>query len=78
MILLDQKHPTMPSAGVASDVTLTIFIQKGYKIGEKTTAQSTSELLPKHQTSEIPLKISEVVTSDAHHPRVHIRKVPAL
>jgi len=30
--------------------------------GKKTTAQSTSDLLPKHQTSEFSLKTSEVVT----------------
>jgi len=41
---------------------LTIFILKGYKTGEKTSAQSTSDLLPNHQTSEIYLKTSEVVT----------------
>jgi len=32
---------------------LTILILKGYKIGEKNNAQSTSDLLPKHQTSEM-------------------------
>jgi len=32
---------------------LTTFSLKGYKIGEKTPAQSTSELLPKHQTPEV-------------------------
>jgi len=39
-----------------------MFILKGYKTGEKTTAQVTSDLLPKHEISEISLKISEVVT----------------
>jgi len=43
-------------------MNLTIFTLKGYKIGEKTSAQSTSDLLPNHQTSEISLKTSEVVT----------------
>ena len=44
-------------------MNLTIFILKGYKIwGKKTTAQSTSDMLPKHQTSEISLKTSGVVT----------------
>jgi len=44
-------------------INLTAFILKGYKIGEtKTTAQSTSDLLPKHQASQISLKTSEVTT----------------
>ena len=43
-------------------MNLTISILKGYKIGRITTAQSTSDMLPKHQTSEISLKTSEVVT----------------
>jgi len=43
-------------------MNLTIFILKGCKIGGKTTAQSTSDLLPKNQTSEFSLKTSEVVT----------------
>ena len=42
---------------------LTTFILKGYKIGEtKTTAQTTSDLLPKHQASQSSLKTSEVAT----------------
>jgi len=31
-------------------------------LGEETTAQSTSDMLPKHQTSEISVETSEVVT----------------
>jgi len=31
-------------------------------LGKETTAHSTSDMLPKHQTSEISLKTSEVVT----------------
>jgi len=33
-----------------------MFILKGYKTGKKTTAQATSDLLPKHEISEISLK----------------------
>jgi len=43
-------------------MNLSMFILKGYKTGEKTTAQVTSDLLLKHEISEISLKISEVVT----------------
>jgi len=44
-------------------MNLTTFILKGYKIEEtKITAKSASDLLPKHQTSEISLKTSEVAT----------------
>jgi len=38
-----------------------MFILKGYKTGKKTTAQLTSDLLPKHEMSEISLKTLEVV-----------------
>jgi len=31
-------------------------------VGKKTTAQSTSDLLPNHEISELSLKTSEVVT----------------
>ena len=44
-------------------INLTTFILKEYKIGEtKTTAQTTSDLLPKHQASQSSLKTSEVAT----------------
>ena len=44
-------------------INLTTFILKGYKIEEtKTTAQTTSDLLPKRQASQSSLKTSEVAT----------------
>ena len=52
-------------------MNLTIFILKRYKIRGK-IAQLKSDFLPKHQTSKISLKTSEVV------PLMHIIHVCTL
>jgi len=57
---------------------LTIFILKGYKIGEKNNSSINIRIVAK--TSAIR-NFSQNIRSgntDAYHPRVHIRKVPAL
>ena len=52
-----------PTKGNLKIINLTTFILKGYKIGEtKTTGQTTSDLLPKHQASQSSFKTSQVAT----------------
>jgi len=57
---------------------LTTFILKGYKIGEKYNSSVNIKIAAK--TSDVR-NFSQDIRSgntDAYHPRVHIRKVPAL
>ena len=59
-------------------MNLTIFILKGYKIGGKNN--SSVDIRYAAKTSDIR-NFSQNIRSgntDAYHPLVHIRKVPAL
>ena len=58
-------------------MNLTIFIRKGYKIGKN---NSSVNIIFAAKTSDIR-NFSQNIRSgniDAYHPRVRIRKVPAL
>jgi len=59
-------------------MNLNIFILEGYKIGEKNNSSDNIRFAAK--TSDIR-NFSQNIRSgntDAYHPLVHIRKVPAL
>jgi len=59
-------------------MTLIIFILKGYKIGGENISSVNIRFAAK--TSDIRTSSQNIRSgnTDAYHPRVHIRKVPAL
>jgi len=59
-------------------MNLTIFILKRYKIGGKNNSSLNIRFTAKTSDIRIFSQNIRIGNTDAYHPRVHIRKVPAL